>query len=159
MKNFYFKVNLSCLPFLMSTAQFRLVPCKTNNVQTKTAEHKLMAQENPIMISFQASAITRKVQCNYGQTETYCSNRFGTIIQKPVSIFFLVTVICSLLCLQGGGETLEQTFQPIWCLEWSISGLHVITENAENKKTSCGSDYASMWSQEICWVNRSFNNF
>lgn len=59
MKNLYFKVNLSCLPFLMSTAHFRLVPCKTNSVQIKTAEHKLMAQENSIMISFQASAITR----------------------------------------------------------------------------------------------------
>lgn len=126
---------------------------------TKTAEHRLMAQENPIKISFQASAITRKVQSNYVQIETYCSNRFGAIIQKPISIFFLVTVICSLLCLQAGGKTLEQTYQPIWCLEWSTSGLHGIVENVENKKTSCGSDDASMWRQEVCWVNRSFNNF
>jgi len=58
-KNFYFKVNMSCLLFLMSTAHFRLMPCKTNIVQTKTADHKVMAQEDPIMLPFQASAITR----------------------------------------------------------------------------------------------------
>lgn len=43
----------------MSTAHFRLVPCKTNSAQKKTEEHKLTAQENPIMVSFQASAVTR----------------------------------------------------------------------------------------------------
>lgn len=60
-----------------------------------------------------------------------------------------MTVICSLLCLQAGGKTLEQTYQPIWCLEWSISVLHVITAKAESKKTSCGSDDASMGGQEV----------
>lgn len=43
----------------MSTAHFRLMPCKTSIVQTKTAEHKIMAQEEPIKLSFQAPATTR----------------------------------------------------------------------------------------------------
>lgn len=45
-----------------------------------------------------------------------------------------MTVICSLLCLQAGGKTLEQTYQPLWCLESSVSVLHVITEKVETRK-------------------------
>lgn len=43
----------------MSVVHFRLMPYKMNIVQTKTAQHKLMVQEDPTVLFFQASAITR----------------------------------------------------------------------------------------------------
>lgn len=119
---------LSCLQFLMNTAHFRRMSCKMNACRMHSHGP---GGHYPFRL-LQSQEL--KVQCNFGQIETYWSNRFGTIIWKPIGFFVLVTVICSLLCLQAGGKTLEQTYQPIWCLEWSISVLHVITAKAESRK-------------------------
>lgn len=128
MKNLYFKVSLFCLPFLVSTAHFRLVPHKTVYKQRQQSTNS-QPWRTLLWYLFKLLQLQElKFQCNYGQTETYCSNRFDTIVEKPISILILVTVICSLLCLQVGGQTLEQTYQPIWCLEWIIFVLHVIRE-------------------------------
>lgn len=49
MQNFYFKVSMSRLPFLMSSAHFSLMPCKMNIVNTRRQEQELMAREDLIM--------------------------------------------------------------------------------------------------------------